>query len=493
MRLKYRLIFLPLFIFALVACQSSNLNKEHAAVQMAQIDAEISLPNANLDGLWRSDGYGHLYEIEGDSFQIYAVTAVSCVPTLSGEVLPGTAKPSTRGPLEAWLDIHILQEDGVSPIGVQVIPTENPDQKQFVVDGITTYMTLNRLHDWPETCKHPSPDTPLAAFDALWQTYDEHYPFFAMKGIDWYAVSDQYRPQINEQTTDAELLDIFTAMIEPLHDAHTWIQPIDLDDDFLGNRPDPNPLTEADWQRTEAIIADSFLQTPPKEYVNGEISFGLLARDVGYLRINRLADYAPKGGDYWTGMEALELALDEIFSQPMNGLIIDLRPNEGGSDLYGLAIVNRLTQAPYLAYTIEARNDPADPTQWTQGQEIFVQPSKRPGYHGPVILLTSRYTVSAGETFTMALMGRSPEVTRIGENTQGVFSVVLVHILPNGWWFGLQNERFLTVDGQTFDGPGIPPHIVSPVFTQDELTSGQDSGLEMALDVLAQQTAISSK
>ena len=68
-------------------------------------------------------------------------------------------------------------------------------------------------------------------------------------------------------------------------------------------------------------------------------------------------------------------------------------------------------------------------------------------------------SVSAAETFTMALMGRSPRVTRIGEHTQGVFSDVLVRQLPNGWRFGLPNERFLTEDGVAFDGPGIPPHV----------------------------------
>ena len=207
------------------------------------------------------------------------------------------------------------------------------------------------------------------------------------------------------------------------------------------------------------------MQNDLQTYVNDQIAFGLLAGEIGYLRINSFTDYVVDG-DFWAGMTALELALDEIFSQPMQGLIIDIRPNRGGSDLYGLAIANRLTDTPYHAYTIEARNDPTNPDSWTAGQPIFVQPTERFGFDGPVVLLTSRYTVSAGETFTMALMGRSPEVTRIGENTQGVFSVVLVHILPNGWWFGLQNERFLTQDGQTFDGPGIPPTL-KPLFSHN--------------------------
>jgi len=40
----------------------------------------------------------------------------------------------------------------------------------------------------------------------------------------------------------------------------------------------------------------------------------------------------------------------------------------------------------------------------------------------------------------MALMGRTPRVIRIGENTQGIFSTVLSRRLPNGWTIYLSRE-----------------------------------------------------
>lgn len=86
----------------------------------------------------------------------------------------------------------------------------------------------------------------------------------------------------------------------------------------------------------------------------------------------------------------------------------------------------------------------------------------------------------------MALMGRAPRVTRIGANTQGVFSDMLWRSLPNGWRFGLPNERFLTADGRSFDGPGISPDIPTPVFPPEELDSGVDSALEKALEILVE-------
>ena len=70
----------------------------------------------------------------------------------------------------------------------------------------------------------------------------------------------------------------------------------------------------------------------------------------------------------------------------------------------------------------------------------MVQPSARPSFRGLVVELIGPYTLSAGETFAQGLMGRTPRVTRIGENTQGVFSDVLARRLPNGWTFGLPKK-----------------------------------------------------
>ena len=85
----------------------------------------------------------------------------------------------------------------------------------------------------------------------------------------------------------------------------------------------------------------------------------------------------------------------------------------------------------------------------------------------------------------MALMGRTPHVTRIGEATQGVFSDVLGRKLPNGWSFGLPNEIYLTKDGKAFDGPGVPPDIEVPIFPDEDLASGRDTALNKALELLS--------
>ncbi|ARX89053.1 protease [Streptomyces alboflavus] len=38
--------------------------------------------------------------------------------------------------------------------------------------------------------------------------------------------------------------------------------------------------------------------------------------------------------------------------------------------------------------------------------------------------------------------------------------------------------------GTTFDGPGIPPHLTEPVFTEEEFEKNRDSAFDKALKIL---------
>jgi hypothetical protein len=442
----------------------------------------VTASEPGLEGLWAADGYGYVIEIEGEQLQFYEVSSVSCIPTLSGELQSGDAESDEDAGLEALAQIPM----GDLELRMQVLASASPDEKRFHVEGTASSVIARRISELPTNCEAAQPDTAEATFDVLWQTYFEHYPFFAMKEVDWEAVRREYRPQVTADTTDEELFEILQRMIEPLQDAHTFLYAPSLENGwFEGKRLDPNPLTGEDQARSAEIVETEYLRSPLQQWLNEQVAFAMLDGEVGYLRISSFIGYTDDG-DFQAEHEALEAALDEIFdeSENLKGLVIDIRLNDGGWDGHGLAIASRLTKSEYLAYSKQARNDPTDPDHWTIPQPSLVRPSSRPGYLGPVVLLTGRDSISGAETFTMALGGRTPEVIRIGENTQGVFSDVPFRTLPNGWLFGVPNERYLTEGGQSFDGHGIPPDIAVPVFPPSDLESGTDGALEKALELL---------
>src|SRR6185295_7595628 len=147
----------------------------------------------------------------------------------------------------------------------------------------------------------------------------------------------------------------------------------------------------------------------------------------------------------------------------------------------------RLSGARYLAYSKVARNNLTGPLRFTAPQPAWVEVSTRPGFRGGVVLVIGPDTLSGGETFAMALMGRTPKVTSVGENTQGVFSDVWGRKLPNGWTFGLPTELYLTSSGKSFDGRGVPPDIRVPAYFGVDLARGRDGALERAIKLIAER------
>ncbi|WP_434795166.1 S41 family peptidase [Streptomyces albidoflavus] len=424
----------------------------------------------DTDGIWRTDGYGTVLSIRNGTFQEYQTTAVSC---LKGDSAQRTGPGTYTTP------------DGT----VLTVRTRGSrDRGSLRVDGSVGDRNLRRIPELPDACTRPAPEGPLAAFDVFWQSFEENYPFFSAKGIDWHALRDQYRPRVHAKTTRDQLHAVFSEMVKPLYDAHVAVE--DGDRVFAQVRPGTVlPTQELDTKVKKFIVTHDLKGARNlQDFANGRITYADLPGGQGYLRISGFGGYAGDGAPYAAQLAELDRALDTVLDQErtqrLKGLVIDVRINGGGSDALGIHIAGHLTDTPYRAYSRRARNHPEDPTRHTRPQPVYVTPAQGPRYTGPVAVLTGGSTVSAGETFTQALMDRPGRTVRIGQPTQGVFSDVMRRKLPNGMAAWLPNEEFLTRSGRTFDGTGIPPHLTEPVFTEDEFDRKRDSAFDRALNVL---------
>lgn len=441
-------------------------------------------PSPSLEGLWLSEGYGLLAEVADTSVNLTEVTAVSCIPREGNLQRAGVQDDGS------W-----LLRRGEDPAGAQLV-LESEDRARLQPAGTASSIYFRRISRPPDVCDRVPDDTPEAVFDVFWTTFSEHYPFFGMKGVDWEAVRDEMRPLVSDSTPPDQLFDLLVAAVRPLHDAH-----ISISDEGSGRRemfirPDPQ-LPQAEsveetltilgqrFDRAVEIVETRYLEGDLRSFCNGHLRYGELPGEIAYIWLDQEGGYTDQPG-FSAQLEVMEAALDTLFTeaQDVRGLILDVRKNFGGSDILSLAMASRLATSDYFAYAKVARMDPADPYVFTDPQPRTVSPSTRPGFRGPVVELIGPYTISAGETLTQALLGREPHIARIGENTQGVFSDVQGRRLPNGWSFGLPNELFLTQDGRSFDGSGIPPDIEVPVFMAADLEAGVDPALEAALERL---------
>jgi C-terminal processing protease CtpA/Prc len=270
-------------------------------------------------------------------------------------------------------------------------------------------------------------------------------------------------------------------MIEPLGDIHTSISgPDDLE--FSGLRPGTRELPH----RAVRTAVDNHLlalgATQFQSFAQDNIVYADLPQRRGYLRIDAFEGYREDNSSYVPDSAELARALNAVFTPQrvvsLRRLIIDVRLNSGGHDALMLQVAARLTDRPYVAFTKQPRNDPRDASRYGRPQTVTVTPADAPRYTGSVSLLISDLTISAGETFVQAMMGRAPAPARIGTTTQGVFADAMSRTLPNGWTFTLGNEDYVGPDGRNYEAVGIPPTVRTLVFTAEELAQNRDSALD---------------
>jgi len=315
-------------------------------------------------------------------------------------------------------------------------------------------------------------NTPVSNFDHFWKTFDTHYGLFDVQQLYWNAMYQQFRPRVSDQMSDDELYTVLTEMIVQLNDNHVNLYPTNGElPVFPGGviRYENGTLTILKVQEDYAleVVKNYVSLTQPSE----NIRFGIINNLVGYINMT--------GTDSRKDTEkAMDRALNEL--KDTQSLILDLRGHYGGMDAVSQYVAGRFTSETKLYMTSRKRNGP-EHDQFTAVNEWYVRPSGGVQYTKPVIVLTSRFTQSAGETLSLALRELN-HTTFMGDTTAGSFSDNPNFELPNGWIFSLSVGDYRNSEGTSFEGRGLPPAIYSKT-TRDDLLAGKDPTLERAIEL----------
>ncbi len=445
-----------------------------------------------IEGIWRWEGYGRWVEIERDQITIYDVTQGYCVPSIE-------------------LPRHLASDFLLG----NYVP---PDQLQFQIIPEITQYSLMRKSQLPDHCSAQNLDSeahlefgedPIYNFGIFWQIFQEHYPFFAERNLDWEQQYERFRPQVTSHTPPEELWSIFQKMVSPLRDGHVSLQ--NENEDFSSETlPQVLPGVYAEFlaQQTGSkeafkeeafeeafeeeafedyaeralrevmeIVQDHYLQGDFTEAANDLIFWGTLEGNIGYLHVLSMEGYSGEDDSVYD-LEELKEALEPLQEawQTWDALIVDVRFNGGGSDEIALWIAQHFTKKQHLAFRKQAK----DRSGMTPLQTVYLEPATRTPFVRPIVLLTSRMTGSAAEVFTLSLKDL-PHVTLLGDRTGGAFSDVLEKPLPNGWLLELSNEVYSAANGTVYEAQGIPPDIPVSLFTQADRRQQRDAALERAM------------
>jgi C-terminal processing protease CtpA/Prc len=309
-----------------------------------------------------------------------------------------------------------------------------------------------------------------------------------------------WRKKISAQTSEDALAKIFKQLLAELGDAHAHLEsneghllawhniklksfrkyrvaaPFAKQNEFSSPYEFHMNLNK---KRTE-IVSSYFIEDVKSQRLNRSFLLGQLPKGISYLSIDDMSEFTEE-----ETVSADLITVDKVMKhiapilQKSKGLIIDLRWNSGGFDVVSNRILSHFINSPLYIGSKSTRIK----NGFSQPRKIVIKPANADQYLGPIVVLTSGLTMSAGEIFLIGLAARD-KVTIIGEASNGGFSDSLPKQLPNGWTFSLSNERYLDFENKSHEYSGYPVEQQHEYLNVKALKEGKDYALESAIELL---------
>ncbi|MBX2880377.1 MAG: S41 family peptidase [Granulosicoccus sp.] len=435
-----------------------------------------------MEGVWKSDGYGYLIEVKRAHIWVYDFNTQSCIVDDSSTHDFAYGFPSIK-----W---------------------HSNDSFQIGQEADGKHILFKRIEALPSACTANQESSPLAVLDAFSANMTEHYAFFKLHNINWQQRVQIARSKIEEGSSDAELFNVMKEMLEGISDSHLGFRA------RLGKKnrtytrrqlrdlePALQPLYQNLTQQQQAELTFSKFRQQwvarQRQYIVEHL-FGRHTRSAGngilrwgkdgnrgYLSISRFAGFVPTDS-VTTEIKEVERHMDRIIDElsGVQHLVVDVSLARGGYSSVAKSIASRLaglhgTGAVYHYLTRYAAD-----SQNKQQQKVFLRTSSNSQRSHPVnkspptiVVVTSDVTTSAAEEFVLA-MRSLPDVLHTGTASNGSLSDILEKSLPNGWMMILSNEVLLDPSGKSYEGIGIPPHKTIKLFDSDRPSQSHAVAIE---------------
>lgn len=431
---------------------------------------------AKLTGTWEQPGYGSIVVFADNTYETYHALDKFC----------------WRGGKGSLADLNISGQHF----------TKQGRHLSLAMAGSEAFpLQLNRINSLPEKCRNPVAETqsPVKNFELFWHTINDLYAFFPERQINWQQAHQHYLPQINDHLTDEALFEIFSAMLSDFNDSHTTLT-ADINGEEANFSAAPaNAISEyAAELETSTEEVTSELLKKSLELMQLHAGKNLTQADekqplwwaksddnIGYIMLSALGGFTDDGdvaGNFSQAKAAFQAMMADLADT--DAIIIDNRFNGGGYDDIGSELVRYFLNKPQAVLQKQARNRLAT----TDLARLNLTPAAAT-YNKPVFLINSALSVSAAETFSI-MMKSLPQVSILGEASNGALSDMLQVTLPNGWLLTLSNERYLDMQGNSYEVTGVPADIETSVFSQQDFALSNVQAYDKALSLVGKSYAL---
>ena len=177
------------------------------------------------------------------------------------------------------------------------------------------------------------------------------------------------------------------------------------------------------------------------------IKIGIIDLPAFYIDFNAWRNRDP---NYRSSSKDVQKILEDFNSQNVDGLIIDLRSNSGGS-LYEANKLTGLFIASGTTLQVKESNGTVRPWGDARAKQAWIK---------PMAVMVNRYSASASEIFAGAIQDYQRGII-IGQRTFGKGTVQKLDNLSSGQ-LKVTESKFYRVSGSGMQNKGIQPDIVLP-------------------------------
>jgi carboxyl-terminal processing protease len=194
----------------------------------------------------------------------------------------------------------------------------------------------------------------------------------------------------------------------------------------------------------------------------------MLDGQIGYVR---LFEFVPGVGD------TVRKALEDLSSQGMRGLVLDLRGNPGGLVSELREVATALLPVGTTVLQMRTRT----------GRTIMMQTPTQPVISTalPIVVLVDEGTASAAELLSAAIQESGRGVVE-GTKTAGAVEIGITVDLPDGAGMSVTVARVMTGKGVRLEGQGVTPDQPESL-TSVAMDAGHDNQLDRAISILDTQ------
>lgn len=192
------------------------------------------------------------------------------------------------------------------------------------------------------------------------------------------------------------------------------------------------------------------------------VSYKMLADNIGYIKVTEF--------DTVTS-EQYTAALDDLESQGMERLIVDLRNNPGGNVSTVCDMLDRMLPEGLIVYTQDKDGNKNEATSDEENQ-----------FTKPLVVLMNGNSASASEIYAGAIQDYGLGKI-VGTQSYGKGVVQQIFDLGDGTSLKLTIADYYTPKGRNINGEGITPDV-EVEYQEDENNSEADNQLDKAIEVV---------